>query len=321
MPSNGFSLELPIGKVSKIKHHHGDSIYSIDELDGFAGTFAIARNKKQLNSLKTSDADVVYDKSKGKLYLNDNGSQKGWGTKKVGGLLAWFKGKPELSADNFEALSAHQINNFKVKKFKMPRPGNSKPTTIKSDTIYTLNSSETKLIETDQTSNTNLWKWDIGEKGIIYSQIRRYYDAEAKDHITEYVRSYIRGAFKYDENSGLIKSSQFHQEANLTLYRPDFSDSADWGGNYIGKDPVAGAIYKAPKSQQKPFKSKGALLDNTNWLENRYRFVSTQIHYRGTERPEQHTPGASIKDFRRFGEHDVFYSGYEESFLTDNFFD
>ena len=33
---------------------------------------------------------------------------KGWGAKKVGGLLAKFKGKPELTADNFEGLSAYK---------------------------------------------------------------------------------------------------------------------------------------------------------------------------------------------------------------------
>ena len=55
-----------------------------------------------------SDADVVYDESKGKLYLNDNGTAKGWGAKKVGGLIARFKGKPELSVDHFEGLSAHK---------------------------------------------------------------------------------------------------------------------------------------------------------------------------------------------------------------------
>ena len=48
------------------------------------------------------------DEGKGKLYLNDNGTAKGWGKKKVGGLLAKFKGKPELSADHFEDLSAHE---------------------------------------------------------------------------------------------------------------------------------------------------------------------------------------------------------------------
>ena len=107
MPSNGFSLELPIGKVSKVKNHHGDAIYSVDELGAFDGSFAIASSKKELKALMKSDADVVYDESKGKLYLNDNGTGKGWGAKKVGGLLARFKGKPELTADHFDGLSAH----------------------------------------------------------------------------------------------------------------------------------------------------------------------------------------------------------------------
>ena len=107
MPSNGFSLELPIGKVSKVKDHHGDAIYSVDELGAFDGSFAIASTKKELKALMKSDADVVYDETKGKLYLNDNGTAKGWGAKKVGGLLAKFKGKPELTADHFEGLSAH----------------------------------------------------------------------------------------------------------------------------------------------------------------------------------------------------------------------
>ena len=54
-----------------------------------------------------SDADVVYDEKKGKLYLNENGEKKGWGAKKVGGLIAKFKGKPELTAEHFDGLSAH----------------------------------------------------------------------------------------------------------------------------------------------------------------------------------------------------------------------
>ena len=54
-----------------------------------------------------SDADVVYDEKKGKLFLNDNGTAKGWGAKKVGGLVAKFKGKPELSADHFDGLTVH----------------------------------------------------------------------------------------------------------------------------------------------------------------------------------------------------------------------
>ena len=110
MPSNGFSLELPIGKVSKVKNHHGDAIYSVDELGAFDGSFAIASSKKELKQLIKSDADVVYDESKGKLYFNENGPAKGWGAKKVGGLLAKFKGKPELSASHFDGLSAHKAD-------------------------------------------------------------------------------------------------------------------------------------------------------------------------------------------------------------------
>ena len=71
------------------------------------GTFAIASSKKELKQLMKSDADVVYDERKGKLFLNDNGTAKGWGAKKVGGLVAKFKGKPQLSADQFDGLTAH----------------------------------------------------------------------------------------------------------------------------------------------------------------------------------------------------------------------
>ena len=92
-------------KVSKVKGFDADASYSVEGVD--AGSFAIASSKKELKQLMTSDAAVVYDEKKGKLYLNENGEAKGWGAKKVGGLLAKFKGKPELSADNFDGLSAH----------------------------------------------------------------------------------------------------------------------------------------------------------------------------------------------------------------------
>ena len=92
-------------KVSKVKGFDADASYSVEGVD--AGSFAIASSKKELKQLMTSDAAVVYDEKKGRLYLNDNGTAKGWGAKKVGGLIAKFKSKPELSADNFDGLSAH----------------------------------------------------------------------------------------------------------------------------------------------------------------------------------------------------------------------
>ena len=92
-------------KVSKVKGFDADASYSVEGTDG--GSFAIASSKKELKALMKSDADVVYDQKKGKLYLNDNGTAKGWGAKKVGGLIAKFKSKTELTADNFDGLSAH----------------------------------------------------------------------------------------------------------------------------------------------------------------------------------------------------------------------
>ena len=92
-------------KVSKVKAVDADASYSVEGTDG--GSFAIASSKKELKQLMTSDAAVVYDEKKGKLYLNENGTAKGWGAKKVGGLIAKFKSKPELSSDNFDGLSAH----------------------------------------------------------------------------------------------------------------------------------------------------------------------------------------------------------------------
>ena len=99
-------LEFNAKKPTKVKAVEPDASYSVEGTDG--GTFAIASSKKELKALMKSDAEVVYDKSKGKLYLNDNATEPGWGAKKVGGLLAKFKGKPELTADNFEGLSAHK---------------------------------------------------------------------------------------------------------------------------------------------------------------------------------------------------------------------
>ena len=94
-----------VTKVSKGASADPDASFRVEGTDG--GTFAIASTKKELKQLMKSDADVVYDERKGKLFFNDNATAKGWGAKKVGGLVAKFKGKPELSADHFDGLTAH----------------------------------------------------------------------------------------------------------------------------------------------------------------------------------------------------------------------
>ncbi|WP_028951697.1 hypothetical protein [Synechococcus sp. CC9616] len=96
-------VEFSAKRPAKLKTLDADALILVDGTDG--GSFAIASSKKELKTLMKSDADVVYDEKKGKLYLNDNDTAKGWGAKKVGGLLASFKGKPELSTDNFDGLT------------------------------------------------------------------------------------------------------------------------------------------------------------------------------------------------------------------------
>ena len=93
-------------QVSTIKGFNPDDTFSLEGIDD--GTFAIASSKKELKQLKKSDADVVYDERKGKLYINGNGTKKGWGKDDHDGLIAKFKGKPELSASNIDGLSTHE---------------------------------------------------------------------------------------------------------------------------------------------------------------------------------------------------------------------
>ena len=71
------------------------------------GSFAVASHKKRLKQLMKSDADVVYDETTGRLYRNANGVAKGWGKKKVGGLIARFTDKPDLTIDNFPEMSTY----------------------------------------------------------------------------------------------------------------------------------------------------------------------------------------------------------------------
>ena len=73
--------EFNAKKVAKVKSVDPDDSYSIKGIGG--GSFAIASSKKELKQLMTSDAAVVYDEKKGKLYLNATvrrraGARKRW---------------------------------------------------------------------------------------------------------------------------------------------------------------------------------------------------------------------------------------------------
>ncbi len=65
-------------------------------------TFAAGKNKKAVKKkLTKQDFDFLYDKKKGGLYFNENGSEKGFGD---GGIIAILKGTPDLTSDNLEFI-------------------------------------------------------------------------------------------------------------------------------------------------------------------------------------------------------------------------
>ena len=99
-------LEFSAKKAIKFKAVDPDPVYGVE--GAYGRTFAIARTKTEAKTLMNSDAAVVYYIKKGKLYLNANGVEKGWGKKKVGGLVAKIKNKPELSACDFVGLRTHK---------------------------------------------------------------------------------------------------------------------------------------------------------------------------------------------------------------------
>ena len=67
-------------------------------------SFASTKTGK-LKRLSKKDYDFIYFERKGWLYFDGNGSDKNWGDSSEGGLVAIFKGKPELTADDFTLLS------------------------------------------------------------------------------------------------------------------------------------------------------------------------------------------------------------------------
>jgi hypothetical protein len=99
---SGKVMTFTAKKPRKVRQHQSDASYSVEGMT--EGHFAVASSKKHLKQLMNSKADMVYDPKKGNLYLNNNGELKGWGKKKVGGLVARFKGKPELEAGHFEGM-------------------------------------------------------------------------------------------------------------------------------------------------------------------------------------------------------------------------
>ena len=68
-------------------------------------TFASASTKAELKQLKKGHYNVVYFEKNGRLFLNGNSENKGWGSSDQGGRLAILKGAPLLSVDDFTLLA------------------------------------------------------------------------------------------------------------------------------------------------------------------------------------------------------------------------
>lgn len=92
-------------KIINFNRNEGDFLgfydYNIPRVArGQQFKYAIAKNKKELNSLSGQDFDFVYFEKKGKLFYDSNGYQKKWGRADEGGLVAILVGKPELSIED-----------------------------------------------------------------------------------------------------------------------------------------------------------------------------------------------------------------------------
>ena len=118
-----FQFKLPKRLPSWLQdiHIHGEEIeVHLDSDLGEDKTFAVASTKKELKQLKTSDADIVYDERKGKLFLNGNGADKGWGSKAIGGLIAKVKGKPQITADDITGFDRY-VDKERLAEFRQLR--------------------------------------------------------------------------------------------------------------------------------------------------------------------------------------------------------
>ena len=76
------------------------SLQGADEI-----TFATAHTAKEVRRLRRQDIDFVYFETRGRLFFNGNGSDRGWGNPDEGGIFAFMHKRPELSAEDFTLLA------------------------------------------------------------------------------------------------------------------------------------------------------------------------------------------------------------------------
>ena len=91
------SLIANLGKKTELTDALIDDV--LDDLEADP-SLAIAESKKELKSLAKDDYDLIYFEPKGDLYVDGNGSNKGFGKQTDGGLIADLPNNSTLSEDN-----------------------------------------------------------------------------------------------------------------------------------------------------------------------------------------------------------------------------
>ena len=88
-------------KIRDFNSGEGDKVglASKDLLSGDEINFAIANNRRHLRKLFKKDSNLIYWESKGRLYLDRNGSAQSAGLE--GGLIAQFNGAPLVTQTDF----------------------------------------------------------------------------------------------------------------------------------------------------------------------------------------------------------------------------
>lgn len=267
-------------RIRKVRNFDSDAIFKIKGLEG--GAFAIASSKKELKQLQKSDADVVYFEEKGKLYLNQNGEKKGWGAKKVGGLLAKFKGKPQLNATNFRGIASYlgdpdnslddeiQVDSSLDDEIQVDKTlGRTAPVfnSMLPGTRFQVESDIKQDFVDGLTGRTNSVKYELGDNQII--------KAEQNNNINPsvYNMTIYKGEFSYD---GLMLANTKIDEMISASVSSAFEDYRYWSFS----EPIAfdlqralssaGMVgFPAPTSTDKDYvtqKSEG--LFDGNWYEN-----------------------------------------------------
>ena len=98
-------------KIVDFNSQEGDflsvSEFALPGLDAQTGRidFATASNGRQLRRMSKEGHDFIYFEKKGRLFYDGNGSDKGFGSKNEGGLMAILQGKPEFTGDDLQVLA------------------------------------------------------------------------------------------------------------------------------------------------------------------------------------------------------------------------